>query len=133
MPAIQSLPNLVLEPDVRDQRFDDLVSRVQRGYAFMDVDVWSDQQMMKISGTGLVFEIKSGKIGKPVQNAGFLLRSSDLWKNIIALGGPSTAKTRGMIQGKGHPYQHAQLGVTAVPACIRDVDFIDTGRWKYTV
>lgn len=131
LPAMQCLPNLVLEPGTHDQSFNDLVSRVQRGYAFMDVDVLSDQQIMKINGRGTAFEIRSGKIGRPVQNAGFLLKSSDLWKNITSLGGPSTAKTIGVGSSKGHPFQHSELSVTAVPACIRDVDVVDLERWKY--
>jgi predicted Zn-dependent protease len=75
------------------------------------------------------YEIKKGKLGRPLTKAAFTFRTQELWKNVVAIGGRSSGVTNAFGSGKGEPFQHTNASVTAVPARIANVDVLDLGRW----
>jgi TldD protein len=101
-PPVAHLPNIGLEPGAADDDFHDLVAQVRDGVAFVGGRVSYDQELT--TGLGFpvyAYEIKNGKLGRPLRKAGFNYRTQDLWKNIVAIGGQSSRVVGDLIHGKG--------------------------------
>jgi hypothetical protein len=73
-------------------------------------------------------EIVNGKLGPIVTGLQFLFETTELWKNVQALGGASSLQQFPSGEKKGEPLQSANYSIQAVPAKIKDVDFIDPRR-----
>jgi len=93
----QAAHNLVLAPAATDTSFDALCSGVKNGLAVLCAGVTVDQQALNGTfGGNIVYEIKGGKLGRVVDGAVFLFRTPEFWKNLVSVGGASTASTIGM-------------------------------------
>jgi len=128
MPLIQA-PDLVLQPSSHECSFEQLVSSVSQGVAVVRGDCTMDSQQGSGQGSGTIYEIVNGKLGRCLgPGAAFLFRSRELWKNVVALGGPSSAVMRGFTSEKGEPTQQVPHGVLAVPMHVQNVAVIDVLR-----
>jgi TldD protein len=118
-------PNLVMQPSSSDADFNDLVSGVSDGLAIMGGFVWFDFQQLNARGRPeRAYRIKNGQLAGPVRDIAYLIRGPELWKDLVAVGGPRSAAWRGMTVEKGQPSQETVHGVCAVPAHIRNVRVI---------
>jgi TldD protein len=126
-------PNLVMEPARANTSFDDLVADLADGYAIIGGDWYMDQQGLtgQWSGGGaMVYRVKRGKIGAPVMGPALLIRSVEFWKNLQAVGGLHTVRTRGIAATKGQPSFGYAYSVSAPAARITNVAVTDVRR-KY--
>jgi TldD protein len=121
VPHVQA-PNLTLQPGAKDRSFLDLVSGIDDGLAVIGGNVMMDQQQLNGQGLGeMVYRIKKGKLAGTVSSTAYLFRSPEFWKNLVAIGGASTAATRGMTVHKGQPRQETVHTVSAVAAHFKNV------------
>jgi TldD protein len=125
---LQRLPNLVLAPGRDGQDFDTMVAGLDRGLAVKDVNLSMDFQAASGLATGTVYEVKKGKRTALLNGPGLLFRSTDLWKALVALGGPASARRVGYESHKGEPRQERHASVTAVPATFKELTLIDSMR-----
>ena len=122
-------PNLVLQPNATDTKMDALLSGIKTGYAVLGGDVTMDIQQRSGQGTmPQLYQVKNGVLGEPVAKAMFTFTNTDLWKNLVALGGTSTSVSRGMNTSKGQPDQASVHSVQAVAARFKDVRIVPTDR-----
>jgi predicted Zn-dependent protease len=121
VPLVQ-VPNLTLEPGATDKSFQDLVSGVDDGLAVIGGGVMMDQQQLNGQGLGdMVYRIRKGRIAGTVSSTAYLFRAPEFWKNLVAIGGASTAAARGMTVYKGQPRQETVHTVKAVAAHFKNV------------
>lgn len=131
---LTGVPNLVMQPGRDAIGQADLVKDVKKGLLFLDGEPDLDMQ----GATGVfegvdfpypfVYEITNGRLGVPVQNAGLLFNSVQLWKSIAAIGGPESATSVGLSFTKGQPEQTLYATSTAVPITVDNVTVIDWTR-----
>jgi predicted Zn-dependent protease len=125
IPIIHS-PNLALQPGRDNKSFMDLVAGIDDGIAFLGGRVLMDHQQLNGQGFGeMVYRIKKGKLAGTLAGTAYLLRSPDLWKDLVALGGAGTSVTRGIGDEKGQPRQETAHSVTAVAAHFKNVRVFD--------
>ncbi len=125
VPHIQA-PNLTLHAGAKDNSFLDLVAGVENGIAIVGGSVMMDQQQLNGQGLSeLAYWIKKGKLAGTIDGTGFLFRSPELWKDLIAIGGPSSAATRGFTVEKGQPRQETVHSVQSVATRFKNVRVID--------
>ena len=119
-------PDLVMAPGAGNVHFEDLVAQVGHGVAVMRGDCALDKEQRAGQGAGTMFEIRRGQIGRYLgPTAAFLFRSTELWRNVMALGGATSTELHGFVSSKGQPEQTASHGVWAVPMVVQDVTVID--------
>jgi TldD protein len=122
-------PDLTLHPSAAGARFDTLVSNVKRGVAVLRGDCTMDRDQCSGQVYGTVYDIRDGRLGRYLGPGAVLsVRSSEVWRNIIALGGASSAAWRGFISKKGQPEQEGIHGVLAVPMTVRDLVLINAAQ-----
>jgi TldD protein len=124
----ESAPNLTLGPGSHDIGFDELVAGTKRGLAFIRGNVNMDFQSRSGLGTGMFREIRNGKLGAIITGAGGLFDSTELWKNLTALGGNSHRTASPFSEQKGEPTQTTWHSVSAVPGSFKSMAIIDTRR-----
>lgn len=116
------LPNLHMVPNSTNTTFADLIAEVEDGVAILGGGCSMDQQMLTGQGRGeMAYRIRRGKLAGTVSGATYLFRSPELWKNIVTVGGESTANWRGMTVRKGQPSQTTVHSVHAVAALVKNV------------
>jgi TldD protein len=125
---MQHMPNLVLVPGKQDIGFSELVAGISHGLAVMDGSVQTDFQERTGTGSGQIREIVNGKLGSEVQGLGFLFNTTQLWKNVRALGGAQSTLQIPSSESKGQPVQSTSFSIQAVPVQVANVDFIDPAR-----
>ncbi len=125
---IQWTPNLALEPGRETIGFDDLVADTPKGIAIIDLGISMDQQLLSGIAWGTMREIRNGQLGRFIDGAGFVFRTADLWKNLVAIGGPASQRWFGRHGLKGRPLQIASHSVAAVPAKLTGVSIMDYRR-----
>jgi TldD protein len=126
---MQHVPNLAIAPG-RDAGgdFDALVSGMADGVAIKQASVDMDYQAGSGLGFGGVFEVKKGKRVARYQSAGFLFRSTDLWKSLLTIAGDAQMRRFGFSAQKGEPAQTCYHSVTAAPAVVKGLTLIDPLR-----
>lgn len=131
-PTLQHPPNLVLTPGAEERTFDDLVGELDGGLAITRAALRMDFQHLNGLGgpnsQGVCYKIKQGKKVALIQNAAFLFRAPELWKGLLALGGPSSQEMLASVRVKGEPEQTMVSTVSAVPATVKQVTIIDPTR-----
>jgi TldD protein len=128
--TMQHRPNLSLVPNPEHVSFDDLVATVKRGFAVVRGGVSMDFQARSGQGEGLTREIVNGKLGAIVP-ATWSFTSSEIWKNVSALGGAASVQMQSARTQKGQPEQNSQHSVRAVPARVENMVMIDPTRRAY--
>lgn len=133
-PPLPSPPNLALRPGAEAGGFDELIARVEKGFAMTLTALEMDFQQINGLGFpnelagGLCYEIRDGKKVALVEHVGFLFRSPELWKGLTALGGPESSEDFPISRTKGEPEQTMLATVSAVPAAFKEVTIIDPTR-----
>ena len=122
------IPNLALAPGRKALDFDAAVARMKKGIAVREMSLDMDFQNVSGLGTGRVYEVKDGKRVARINGAGFLFRSTDLWKSLAGLGGPESVQRFGFAAEKGEPMQQTYHSVTAPPAAFEQLTLIDALR-----
>jgi predicted Zn-dependent protease len=87
-----------------------------------------DFQFSSGLGRGHAYEITRGKRTAILLNAGMLFRTSELWKNLIHLGGASSMRRFGVMETKGEPSQLSYHSVSAAPIVLKDLTVVDVTR-----
>jgi TldD protein len=128
--TLQAAPNVIMQPSAADTKVDDLVSGISKGIYFEGGIAWTDQQ--GVTGQhgllGYAYEIRNGKIGRMVKDAGLLFKTQEMYKKIQGLGGPSTVVFRGGGTYKGEPYQIGLPSGNSAPAVrLKDQKVTNTG------
>jgi TldD protein len=124
---IQATPNLTLAPGVNDVGVDELIADVKRGL-FFDGNISTDFQSRAGLGVMGFREITNGKLGAVIDGAGLAFDSSQIWKGLRALGGPSSRVRIPSGGGKGQPFQGYPYSIAAVPGVIGNIAVIDLRR-----
>lgn len=125
---MQHVPNLALEPGAGNATLDDLIAPVDKGLLVLDMFGLFDQELATAMLAGSAVEIVKGKLGRPVSNVGIQIRSTELWKNVAAIGGAGSVVTTAQhVMNKGEPAQQSMHTVTAVPARILQQNVINFG------
>ena len=125
---MQHVPNLVLAPGREAGDFESLVSGLADGIAIKQASLDMDFQAGSGLGLGNVFEVKRGKRVARYPSAGFLFRSTDLWKSLLTLSSDAQLRRYGVSAQKGEPPQTCYHSVTAPPAVVKGLTLIDPLR-----
>ena len=126
--TMQHSPNLALAPGLGDVTLDDLVRNTARGFAITDAGVSMDFQGRTGFGSGAVREIVNGRLGQQVAGLSFSFTTTELLKNIMAIGGRASIEHLPSGGVKGQPLQSRPHTVSAVPAKISNMTFVDPSR-----
>ena len=122
-------PNLRMTPASSEASFEDLVSSVHDGLAVVGGTCRMDYRKLTGEGTGeVVYRIKNGKLGEVVMGGSYLIRATEFWQNVAAIGGPQSLRWCGLETSKGQPEQQTVHSVGAVPALVRNIPFVDETR-----
>lgn len=125
---MQHVPNLMLAPGREAGDFDALVSNMADGIAIKQATLDMDFQAGSGLGLGSVFEVKRGKRVAQYPSAGFLFRSTDLWKSLLTVSSDAQLRRYGVMAQKGEPPQGCYHSVTAPPAVVKGLTLIDPLR-----
>jgi TldD protein len=123
----QQTPNLSLAPGREAKDFDALVSGSTRGIAVKSGAADLDFQHSSGLGQGRLYEVKQGKRVARLAG-GYLFRSTELWKSLIAIGGEKSLRRYGMRALKGEPAQEYFHSVTTPAVVVKDLTIIDPLR-----
>ncbi len=122
----QHTSNLRMNPGKEDLSFNDLVSKVDKGVAIVDIHaIDMDQQCLNGTISCRAREIRNGKMERYIDGAGIMIRTPDFWKNMAVLGGPSTQKMFSFTEKKGQPAQSKGYSASAVPALFRNLGMMN--------
>lgn len=137
-------PNLVLQPGREALDFEGLVGTLKNGLAMKKIQVWTDFQGLNgiapnaWSGDGNKwYVVKDGRRVARVDGGMLRLRSPELWKGLVAVGGAGSARRYGigddsdyftnvLDPAKGEPPQPEaeHHSVTAPPAMFKQLAFV---------
>ena len=132
--TMQHTPNLTLQPGRAELGLEDLIASMEYGLLIGDLNV--DMDFQHLNGLGEKppnappwIEVRHGKRVAGVVGGALLFRSPELWKNLMALGGPKSQRWFDAgVSEKGEPSQSTEYSVAAVPALIKQVAVIDPTR-----
>jgi TldD protein len=130
-------PNLRLAPATGSKGFDELVADMKRGVAVkgaaveMDFNALNGMVIEDPQGSRTVFfEVKGGKKVARFQpkTTSVVVRAPELWKNLLALGGPGSLARIGGTGTKGEPAQTSHHTVEAPPMLVKQLALVDPAR-----
>lgn len=124
-------PNLVMQPGTTEVSFEELIRDVKKGIAIQDAQLRMDFQGKNglcIGEKMKVREIIDGQLGAVIIDSGLLFEASELWKNLVATGGPASTVSRAAMSEKGQPAQSTAYTVSAVPVTIKNATIVDIKR-----
>ena len=122
--------DLILHPDsTRDTTLTQLREQIDNGVEFKTSGAVMDFQQSTGLLFGQAFLVKKGKRVSRIAVAGMLFRTSELWGNLQALGGPSSVLRVGTEDAKDNNYWNvAYSSVSAPPALFKEMSIIDPSR-----
>jgi len=131
MPLTQRRPNLVLQPGTATQSFEDLVKSTKKGVAVIGGTCSGDMQALNGMGKPeFVFEIVDGQLTRSLGDFQYIYRAPEVWRNVVALGGPDSARSFGFVHtrdasdtSRGDRGTSAAHSVSAVPMKVANVAF----------
>lgn len=100
---------------------------IDRGIEFVESGVRMDFQQSSGILLGSAFLINKGKRKSRVV-CGLLFKTTELWNNVIAIGGIATSQRFGFSLEKGQPHQIGYHSVTSPPVLFKDCTIVDPGR-----
>jgi len=127
----QRMPNVSLLPGEKDSKWEDLIAATDSGIAIIGDGSFSiDQQRYNAQfGGQLFYEIKGGKLGAPLKDVAYQMRTPDFWNAMDMIGGKSSYMMgASFFDGKGQPPQIGSVSHGCVPARFRNINVINTGR-----
>jgi TldD protein len=127
-------PNLRLAPGKERLSFDDLAKglgngvMVKRGYAAPDFNALNG--LVLNGGSTLFAEIKRGQRVARFKSTktAVVFRAPELWKGVLAIGGPESLKLSALERYKGEPLQVSKHTVETPPLAVRQLALIDPGQ-----
>ena len=135
---LQMLPNLVMAPGTSALGLDDLVADVKDGILITNGRAECDfQATTGLLTGGEMRQIKNGRLGASLMDGAVLFNTLDFWRNVSAVGGPTTQQVVGFSQYptyidpslfKGQPPQVASHSAQAVAAVIPNQPLINPAR-----
>ncbi len=120
--------DLILHPDSnRDTTVAQLREQIDKGLEFKTGGAFMDfQQSTGMMNAGTAFLIEKGKRVARVAGAAMLFRTSELWGNLQALGGPSSTLILGTADAKGNNvWNPAFSSVNTPPALFKEMSIIN--------
>jgi TldD protein len=129
----QRMPNVSLLPGERDLTGEDLIAATDRGIYIVGRGSYSiDQQRYNFQFGGQAFyEIQGGKIVGMLKDVAYQARTLDFWNSLDLLGGQRSYVLNGSFNdGKGQPSQSNAVSHGCPPARFRNVNVINTGRYR---
>ncbi len=120
--------DLILHPDPdRDTTLTQLREQIDKGIEFKTSGASMDfQQSTGLLGGASVFLIKQGKRVARIAGAGMLFRTSELWGNLQALGGPGSVMPVGTLDAKDNNFwKVAYSSVSTPPALFKEMSIIN--------
>ncbi len=120
--------DLSLKPATTTESSDDLRAALGDGMEFRLPSVTFDFQQVTGLTRGRTYEVKKGKRVARFLDAGMIFRTSELWTNLIGLGGSDSVRYNGLESRKGQPEQKIESAVYAPPATFKEMTFIDVTR-----
>jgi TldD protein len=127
---IQRMANVSLRPDAeRDTSVEELIAGVDRGIYVVGDKSWSiDMQRYNFQFTGQRFHrIEGGKLAGQLRDVAYQATTTDFWRSMDAVGGPSTWMLHGAMNcGKAQPGQVAPVSHGCPAARFRGVNVLNT-------
>jgi TldD protein len=126
---IQRMPNVSLQPNPTGPDFDGLVAGVEDGILIKGDNSWSiDMQRYNFQFTGQQFHrIKNGKIVGQLRDVAYQATTTDFWRSMKTVGGPSTYVLGGAFNcGKAEPSQSAAVSHGCPAAVFDKVNVLNT-------
>jgi TldD protein len=136
--TMQHMPNLSLEPATSNTGLNDLVAGVQSGVlleggTITQMDAQARNGLLGHNLGALFRKITNGRVGPVLNDATVQINTLQLWKNVTAVGGPSTRMMLpppryASMPVKGQPPQRTSHSVVAAAAVIEKQPIIDIRR-----
>jgi TldD protein len=126
---LSMIPNVALTPSPSGPTLDALIAGMPKGMAMLES--LADTDFQAKNGTlsrGRVYEIHNGKKVARIANAAVLFSSSELWKHVTTVGGPSSVAHVAQGEAKGQPLQTTMHTVSGVALALKQQAFIDMTR-----
>jgi len=126
---IQRMANVSLLADPVGPTLDELVADTAAGILVLGDKSWSiDMQRHNFQFTGQRFyRIERGRLAGQLRDVAYQSRTTDFWRSMDAVGGPSTVVLGGAMNcGKGQPGQVAPVGHACPAARFRQVRVLNT-------
>jgi TldD protein len=120
----EALMNFAMTPGSENVTVEDMIKDVKKGLYLSEFAYGgSDQQVINSSFVAeRVQEIRNGKLVGYIKDSSIQFRTQQFWKSLDAIGGAATAQS----YGYGEPW--AARTIRSVPARVRNIDVINTGR-----
>ena len=128
---IQRMPNVSLQPNPTGPDLAGLIEQVEDGIMIKGDKSWSiDMQRYNFQFTGQQFHrIKNGKIVGQVKDVAYQATTTDFWRSMKAVGGPSTYLLGGAFNcGKAQPGQIAAVSHGCPAAIFDQVNVLNTTK-----
>ncbi|MEP6650270.1 MAG: TldD/PmbA family protein, partial [Lapillicoccus sp.] len=126
---LQRMVNVSLQPDPSGGTVDDLVAQVEDGIYVVGDKSWSiDMQRYNFQFTGQrFFRIENGRLSGQVRDVAYQATTTDFWRSMAAVGGPSTFYQGGALNcGKAQPGQVSPASHGTPAALFRGVRILNT-------
>jgi TldD protein len=126
---LSMIPNLAIIPHPTGASPESMIAGLDKGIVMLGSAASTDFQAK--NGTlsmGQVYEVKGGKKVARLINAGVLFSASELWKNITAVGGPTSLVHAAHGETKGEPTQTTMHTVSGVALTFTKQAVIDITR-----
>lgn len=126
---IQRMPNVSLQPDPQGPTLEAMISSMEDGIYIRGDKSWSiDMQRYNFQFTGQQFHrVKNGKIVGQVKDMAYQATTTDFWRSMKVVGGPSTYVLGGAFNcGKGQPGQVAPVSHGCPAAIFEKVNVLNT-------
>ncbi len=119
--------DLILHPDPdRDTTLTQLREQIDKGIEFKTAGAMMDFQQSTGMLNGSAFLVEKGKRVARIAGAGMLFRTSELWGNLQALGGPSSVLTVGTVDAKTNfAWKQVYSSVHTPPALFKEMSIIN--------
>ena len=126
---IQRMPNVSLQPNPSGPDWEGLIASIDDGIMIKGDKSWSiDMQRYNFQFTGQQFHrIKNGKVVGQVKDAAYQATTTDFWRSMKLVGGPSTYVLGGAFNcGKAQPGQVAAVSHGCPAAVFDQVNILNT-------
>jgi TldD protein len=126
---LSMIPNLAVAPHASGSTIDELIAGHTKGIVMVGSFASTDFQAKNgMLARGQVYQIKAGKKIARLSNAGVLFSAIELWKNVTAVGSPTSVVHVAQGETKGEPNQTTMHTVSGVAVALKQQAVIDVTR-----